>query len=310
MDTMVESARNGYTINQVLGVRIKRQGRRDSSDLVLNFYLMKSDVDKEAHDFALSVQECIRQLNFSRQKLKDVVANVKEHRGQYEVQLTHAILEKRNPGYKEGEILDPVEKEILVEKEVKVRDNRKTAQRSWRNMGIQITGHIKPNTLQRSKFVHLEVPINNELTWTKIEEKDEVAHCLITRCLEQFSHAGATPFGLTDLSKELGNMGDSDMAKEILYGTLEQECIKYEAIRAIVHQLKRHPTIQGILTRIVSAKDFQYCFKCVPEKTASSYLGRSVPHYKACTYGSKDGLANTLATIHAAMATIPLEMGF
>jgi hypothetical protein len=63
-------------------VRIKRQGKRNPSDLVLNFYLMKSDVDKESHDCALPVQECIRQLNVSRQKLKDVVANVKEPRGQ------------------------------------------------------------------------------------------------------------------------------------------------------------------------------------------------------------------------------------
>jgi hypothetical protein len=35
-----------------------------------------------------------------------------------------------------------------------------------------------------------------------------------------------------------------------------------------------------------------------------------VPHYKACVDGSKDGLADTLAEIHAAMATIPLETGF
>jgi hypothetical protein len=78
-------------------VIIKRQGKRDPSELVLNFYLIKSDVDKEAHDFALSVQECIRQLKFSRQKLKDVLANAKEHRGQYEVQVAQAIVEKRNP---------------------------------------------------------------------------------------------------------------------------------------------------------------------------------------------------------------------
>jgi hypothetical protein len=34
-----------------------------------------------------------------------------------------------------------------------------------------------------------------------------------------------------------------------------------------------------------------------------------VSHYKACAYGSKDGLADTIAEIHAAMATIPLETG-
>jgi hypothetical protein len=100
------------------------------------------------------------------------------------------------------------------------------------------------------------------------------------------------------------------MAEEILDGTLEHECMKDEAIRVIIQQLKRRPTIQGILIPIVSAKYFQSCFKCVPEKTASSYSGRSVPHYKACADGSKDGLADTLAEIHAAMATIPLETGF
>jgi hypothetical protein len=86
--------------------------------------------------------------------------------------------------------------------------------------------------------------------------------------------------------------------------------MKEEAIQAIFQQLKRHLTIQGILTPIVSAKDFHSCFKFVPEKTASSYSERSAPHYKACVGGSKDGLADTLAEIHAAMATIPLETGF
>jgi hypothetical protein len=63
---------------------------------------MKSDVDKDAYECALPVQECIRQLNFSRQKLKDVVANAKEQRVQYKVQVAQAIVEKRNPRYKEG----------------------------------------------------------------------------------------------------------------------------------------------------------------------------------------------------------------
>jgi uncharacterized membrane-anchored protein len=40
-------------------VRIKRQGKHNLSDIVLNFYLTKSDVNKEAHDCLLPVQECI-----------------------------------------------------------------------------------------------------------------------------------------------------------------------------------------------------------------------------------------------------------
>jgi hypothetical protein len=86
--------------------------------------------------------------------------------------------------------------------------------------------------------------------------------------------------------------------------------MKDETIRAIFQQLKRRPTIQSILIPIVFARDFQSCFKSVPEKTASSYSGRSVQHYKACADGSKDRLADKLAEIHASMVTIPLETGF
>jgi hypothetical protein len=58
-----------------------------------------------------------------------MVVNVKEYRGQYKVQVDQAKVEKRNPGYKEGKIFDPVENKILVEKDVKVRNNRNMAQR-------------------------------------------------------------------------------------------------------------------------------------------------------------------------------------
>jgi hypothetical protein len=110
-----------------------------------------------------------------------MVVNAKEHRGQYEVHVAHEMVENRNPRYNEGEIFDPVEKEILVEKEVKVRKNRKAAQRLWRKLGRQVRGHIKPNTAKRSKLMHIEVPSNNEMTWTKIEDKDKVEHHLIAR---------------------------------------------------------------------------------------------------------------------------------
>jgi hypothetical protein len=236
--------------------------------------LSRADVDREAHDKPLSIKECIKQLNFSRQKLKDVVANAREYRGQYEVEIVEAIVEKRNPRFKEGEIFDPVEKEILVEREVKTRKNRRTAQRSWRKMGRQIWGHLKPNTLKRSKLMHVEVSQDGGTAWKKNENKEEVESHLIDKKVEQFSHAGNTPFGYTALGKELGHTGDSDMTESILNGTLEHECMDKEVIRAIVGQLKQHPTIQGILKPIVTTTDFQSCFKCIPENTASSFSGR------------------------------------
>jgi hypothetical protein len=83
-------------------------------------------VDRDDHDKPLLMQECIKQLNFSRHNLKDVVPNAKEHSGQYEVEIAVAIVDKRNPRFKDGEIFEAVEKESLVEKEVKTRDNRQT----------------------------------------------------------------------------------------------------------------------------------------------------------------------------------------
>jgi hypothetical protein len=77
-------------------------------ELVLSFYLRKSDVDRDAHYNTFPMQECIKQLNLLRLKLKDVVAYAKEHRGQYEVEIAEAIVEKRNPRFKEGEIFYPL----------------------------------------------------------------------------------------------------------------------------------------------------------------------------------------------------------
>jgi hypothetical protein len=66
-------------------------------------------------------------------------------------------MEKRNPRFKDGEIFDPVEKEILVKNEVTTRDNHRTAQRSWRKMGRQIHGYLITNTFKWSRLMHVEV---------------------------------------------------------------------------------------------------------------------------------------------------------
>jgi hypothetical protein len=83
-------------------------------------------------------------------------------------------LEKRNLRFKEEEIFDSVEKEILVERELKTRENHRTAQWSWRKMGRQIRRHLKPNNLKRSKLMHVEVPNVDETAWEKIENKEDI----------------------------------------------------------------------------------------------------------------------------------------
>jgi hypothetical protein len=201
-----------------------------------------------------------------------------------------------------------VDKENLVAKVMKTRENRKTAKRSWKKLGRKIKGIIKPETLKRSRLAKVEVPDGDE--WKKVEDKEIMEAHLMERNIEQLSHAGKTPFGYSDLGAELGHTGDSQMANDILKGTLQHDCLSYEAIRAIVNQIREHPMVHQIWKPVVTPEDFTYCFKCVPENTASSYSGRSLPHYKACSQIKEEGIGEFLASLHAAMMMVPLDAGF
>jgi hypothetical protein len=100
------------------------------------------------------------------------------------------------------------------------------------------------------------------------------------------------------------------MAQYIYDGTLEHDALSDEAIYAIVAQLRKDPAIDIILKPVVSPEDLKSAFKYVPEKKASSFLGRGVHHYKACAEGSDDGLADIQVQVHAAMMTAPLDACF
>jgi hypothetical protein len=107
-----------------------------------------------------------------------------------------------------------VDKENLVAKVLKTRENRKTSKRSWKKLGRQIRGIIKPETLKSRRLTKIEVPDGDE--WRKVEDKEITEEHLMERNIEQFSYAGKTPFGYSDLGAELGHTGDSQMANEIL----------------------------------------------------------------------------------------------
>jgi hypothetical protein len=168
---------------------------------------------------------------------------------------------------------------------------------------------VKPNSTKKSSLNRLDVQTEDGL-WRQIIGKTHVEEHLIERNVEQFSHAGATPLGYTDLGRELDHKGDTPMAEAILDGTFKNESLTDEALAAILKQLRKHPNVQEIIQPIVTKADFKSAFKCVPEKTASSFYGRGVHHYKACAEGSDDGLADIQSAIHAAMMTVPLATGF
>jgi hypothetical protein len=56
---------------------------------------------------------------------------------------------------------------------------------------------------------------------------------LIKRDVEKLSHAGATPFGYTELGKDLGHTCDSQVNQYICDITLEYDALSDGAINAI-----------------------------------------------------------------------------
>jgi hypothetical protein len=168
---------------------------------------------------------------------------------------------------------------------------------------------VNPNYTKKSSLNRLAVQTEDGI-WRQIVGKTQVEEHLIERNVEQFSHTGATPLGYTDLGIELVHTGDTPMAEAILDGTFEHDSLTDEALATILKQLKKHPNVQETIQPIVTQADFKSAFKCVPEKTASSFSGRGVHHNKACDEDSDDGLVDIQSEIHAAMMTVPLATGF
>jgi hypothetical protein len=220
-----------------------------------------------------------------------------------------AVVEHKRPEFRSGEIFMECDKDVLVQKELKSRENRSTSKRSWQKLGRQIRGHLKPHTLQNSKLTAVEVSGSADGSWSRIDTKEQVEALSIDRNIEQFSHAGNTPFSYTALGDELGHTGDTLMADAIYNGTLEHRSLTDPAIRAIVKKLRNHPLLTKMISPVVNTEYFISCFGCVAEKTSSSPSGRHAGHYLACT-DMKDELAGPLAAVHAAMMSIPLAEVF
>jgi hypothetical protein len=194
-------------------------------------------------------------------------------------------------------------------KEIKRRENKRVIVWSFKKMGRQTRGHVKPSSLKKTSLTRLEVQDETGI-WKQIQGKESIEEHIAQRNMEQFSHAGKTPFGYTPLGAELGHTGDTQMEEDILDGTLEHEALRDDTIHAIIKQLRHHPAIQQIIEPIITVEYFKSAFKCVPEKTASSYSGRGYHHYKSCTEGSSDGLGDAQAEVHAALMPIPLLTGY
>jgi hypothetical protein len=92
------------------------------------------------------------------------------------------------------------EREERIEKEVKQRKTRRSTQKSFRKLGYQIRGNQKPNSTKKLSLNILDVKTEDCL-WQQIVGKTQVEEHLIERNVEQFSHAGTTPLGYTDMGR-------------------------------------------------------------------------------------------------------------
>jgi hypothetical protein len=149
-------------------LHIKRGGIRDKNDTLLDYYYELSGVGAE-FNIPLTVRECIHQINNARSKLKDVVNNAVELRTQFEVDLAMAVVEHKMPEFRSGETFMECDKDVLVQKELKSRENRRTVKRSWQKLGRQIRGHLKPHTPQKRKLTAVEVSGADDGSWSRID---------------------------------------------------------------------------------------------------------------------------------------------
>jgi hypothetical protein len=76
---------------------ISRRGTREYDDEVVNYYLARSNVDKERLDTTMTITACIHKLNNARHQLKDVLKEAANNGAFYEVEVATACVEKKFP---------------------------------------------------------------------------------------------------------------------------------------------------------------------------------------------------------------------
>jgi hypothetical protein len=113
--------------------RISRCGTREYYDEVVNYYLARSNVDKERLDMKMTITACIHQLNNTRRQLKDVLKEAANNGAFYEVEVATARVEKKFPHLTEDNVVCAIEREEKSELEVKPRENRIITQGSFKN---------------------------------------------------------------------------------------------------------------------------------------------------------------------------------
>jgi hypothetical protein len=157
-------------------------------------------VDASYFNKTMTVKECASELSNAKAKLKDVLDEATSNGDIYEVEVATARVERIYPHLIEDNVMQSQEQEERIEKEVKQRETRRATKKSFRKLGYQIRGHVKPNSMKKWSLNRLDVQTEDGF-WRQIVGNTQVEERLIERNVEQFSHAGATTLGFTDLGR-------------------------------------------------------------------------------------------------------------
>jgi hypothetical protein len=176
---------------QYWDARITRRVIRYNDDPVLNYYILRSNVDKERFDTMMNITACMHQLTNAWSQLKDVLKEVKSNGSFYEVEVATARVEEKYPQLTEDNVAFAIEREEKIEFEIKAHENIRNTQGSFRDLGRQIHGHVKPNTAKKASLTRVSVTDDEpEGLWKHISGKDDLDDHLIEINVEQFSHMG------------------------------------------------------------------------------------------------------------------------
>jgi hypothetical protein len=146
--------------------------------MVLDHFLEHSDVDASYFNRTMTVKECASELRNAKEKFKDVLDEATSNGDLYEIEVATARVERRYPHLVDDNVMQSQEREEQIEKEVKHQETRCATQKSFRKLGNQIRGHVKPNSTKKSSLNRLDVQTEDGL-WRQIVGKTQVEEHLI-----------------------------------------------------------------------------------------------------------------------------------
>ena len=135
--------------------------------------------------------------------------------------------------------------------------------------------------------------------------KKEVFEQVSKHLSERFRLAFSTPYHSGQLFDNIGFVGDTDCARQILEGSYVFPSDTNPAMKLILEEvvITYQELSKEEVATYVSVDNFQHYWQTVYEHTSSSYIGLHFGHYKAASFD------RDLSALHAATLTACVKKG-